>query len=217
MLPLRANYRSRPELLDVVNELFAADFGEDYQPLVAAGRFPDPAKGPAVELLVNDKRSYRDAGGDWRRGEARAAARRVRELCDAGEATPGEIVFLFAAGTDAEVFEEELRTVGLPTYRAAGRGYFAQQQVLDVLAYLRLLHNRYDDEALAAVLASPLVGVSNDALVLLRRAAAAGRSSSASSGSCRRACRRGTSSCSARSVNGTTVSSRSRRRRDSSG
>ena len=171
VLPLRANYRSRPELLDVVNELFAADFGEGYEPLVAAGRFPDPAKGPAVELLVNDKRSYKDTGSDWRRGEARAAARRVRELCDAGEATPGEIVFLFAAGTDAEVFEEELRAVGLPTYRAAGRGYFAQQQVLDVLAYLRLLHNRYDDEALAAVLASPLVGVSNDALVLLRRAA----------------------------------------------
>jgi ATP-dependent exoDNAse (exonuclease V) beta subunit len=35
--------------------------------------------------------------------------------------------------------------------------------------YLRLLHNRYDDEALAAVLASPFVGVSNDALVLVRR------------------------------------------------
>jgi ATP-dependent helicase/nuclease subunit A len=171
VLPLRANYRSRPELLDVVNELFAAGFGEDYEPLVAAGRFPDPAKGPAVELLVNDKQSYKETRSDWRRGEARAAARRVRELCDAGEATPGEIVFLFAAGTDAEVFEEELRAVGLPTYRAAGRGYFAQQQVLDVLSYLRLLHNRYDDEALAAVLASPLVGVSNDALVLLRRAA----------------------------------------------
>ena len=35
--------------------------------------------------------------------------------------------------------------------------------------YLRLLRNRYDDEALAAVLASPMVGVSNDALVLIRR------------------------------------------------
>src|SRR5213076_3242484 len=39
------------------------------------------------------------------------------------------------------------------------------------LAYLRLLHNRYDDESLVTVLASPLVGVSNDALVLLRRTA----------------------------------------------
>ncbi|HEU0303102.1 MAG TPA: UvrD-helicase domain-containing protein, partial [Gaiellaceae bacterium] len=171
VLPLRANYRSRPELLDVVNELFAGDFGEGYEPLVAAGRFPDPAQGPAVELLVNDKASYKDTGGDWRRGEARAVAQRVRELCDEGVAKPGEVVLLFAAGTDAEVFEDELRAAGLPTYRAAGRGYFGQQQVLDVLSYLRLLHNRYDDEAVAAVLASPLVGVSNDALMLLRRAA----------------------------------------------
>jgi ATP-dependent exoDNAse (exonuclease V) beta subunit len=43
--------------------------------------------------------------------------------------------------------------------------------VVDLLAYLRLLHNRYDDEALVTVLASPFVGASNDALVLLRRAA----------------------------------------------
>ena len=80
-------------------------------------------------------------------------------------------MLLFAAGTDAEWYEEELRALGLPTYRATGRGYFGQQQVVDLLAYLRLLHNRYDDEALVTVLASPFVGVSNDALVLLRRAA----------------------------------------------
>jgi ATP-dependent helicase/nuclease subunit A len=43
--------------------------------------------------------------------------------------------------------------------------------VVDLLSYLRLLQNRYDDEALVTVLASPFVGVSNDALVLLRRAA----------------------------------------------
>src|SRR4029077_10537934 len=81
----------------------------------------------------------------------------------------GEVVLLFAAGTDAEMYEEELRAAGLPTYRATGRGYFGQQQVVDLLLYLRLLHNRYDDEALVAVLASPFVGVSNDGLVLMRR------------------------------------------------
>jgi ATP-dependent helicase/nuclease subunit A len=171
VLPLTRNYRSRPELLAVVNELFAADFGEDFQALEAAGRFADPAAGPAVELLVSDKAAFAGSGVHWRRGEARAVARRVRELVDSGEAEPGEIVLLFAAGTDAEVFEEELRALDLPTYRAAGRGYFGQQQVVDLLAYLRLVHNRYDDEALLTVLASPLVGVSNDSLVLLRRAA----------------------------------------------
>ena len=168
-LPLTENYRSRPELLAAVNFLFEPAFGESFQPLAAARDFPDPVFGHPVELLVTDKESYRDSGEHWRRAEARQIARRVRGLVDAGAAAPGEIVLLFAAGTDADAYEEELRAQGLPTYRATGRGYFGQQQVVDLLLYLRLLHNRYDDEAFVAVLASPFVGVSNDALLLIRR------------------------------------------------
>jgi ATP-dependent exoDNAse (exonuclease V) beta subunit len=171
VLALTRNYRSRPELLAAVNHLFSAEFGDEFQPLEAGGRFPGPVFGAPVELLVTDKAAYAGSKTHWRRAEARHIAARVRALVDAGEATPGEIVLLFAAGTDAEWYEEELRAAGLPTYRATGRGYFGQQQVVDLLAYLRLLHNRYDDEALVTVLASPLVGLSNDALVLLRRAA----------------------------------------------
>jgi ATP-dependent helicase/nuclease subunit A len=171
VLALTQNYRSRPEVLDVINHLFAADFGETFQPLDAAGRFSDPAFGAAVELLVTDKASYAETGTHWRQAEARHIAARVRDLVDTGEAAPGEIVLLFAAGTDARLYEEELRGLGLPTFRATGRDYYHQQQVVDLLAYLRLLHNRYDDEALVTVLASPFVGASNDALVLLRRAA----------------------------------------------
>ena len=170
-LSLTLNYRSRPEVLAAVNELFGPDFGGEFQELAAAAEFPDPVFGHPVELLVTDKESYRDSGVHWRRGEARAVARRVRELVDGGAATPGEIVLLFAAGTDAEWYEDELRRAGLPTYRATGKGYFGQQQVVDLLMYLRLLQNRYDDMALASVLASPFVGVSNDALALLRRVA----------------------------------------------
>jgi ATP-dependent helicase/nuclease subunit A len=171
VLPLTRNYRSRPEVLAVVNHLFRTDFGDEFQPLAASGEFPDPVFGHPVELLVTDKSSYADTSLHWRRAEAKAIARRVRDLVDAGDATAGEIVLLFAAGTDADWYEEELRALGIPTYRAAGKNYFGQQQVADLLAYLRLLHNRYDDEALVSVLASPFVGVSNDGLVLLRRAA----------------------------------------------
>ena len=170
VLALTENYRSRPEVLEVINHLFSADFGTSFQPLSAAGRFPDPAFGPAVELLVTDKSTYADTGIHWRKAEAQHVARRLREIVDAGEATPGEIVLLFAAGTDARLYEEELHGLGLPTFRATGRDYYSRQQVVDLLAYLRLLQNRYDDEALVTVLASPFVGVSNDALVLLRRA-----------------------------------------------
>jgi len=171
VLPLTLNYRSRPEVLAAVNELFEEDFGESFQALIPAAGYGDPVFGTPFELLVTDKASYADSGLHWRRAEARHVARRVRELVDAGVATPGEIVLLFAAGTDAEWFEEELRAVDLPTIRTTGRRYFGQQQVVDLLSYLRLLQNRYDDEALLTVLASPFVGVSNDALVLIRSTA----------------------------------------------
>ena len=169
LLNLTRNYRSRPQVLEAVNFLFGDAFGDDYQPLAASAEFADPVFGHPVELLVTDKASFADATEHWREGEARFIARRVRELVDTGECEPGEIVVLFAAGTDAERYEEALRREGLPTYRATGRGYFGQQQVVDLLSYLRLLHNRYDDVALTTVLASPFVGVSNDTLVLLRR------------------------------------------------
>ena len=187
-LPLTENYRSRPEVLAAINYLFADAFGSEFQPLAASGDFPDPVFGHPVELLVTDKASYAGSGEHWRRAEAKHIAARVRELVDAGDTAPGEIVLLFAAGTDAETYEEELRALGLPTYRATGRRYFGQQQVVDLLMYLRLLHNRYDDEALVSVLASPLVGVSNDGLVLVRPrglAGRGGRSTPASSVRCR--------------------------------
>src|SRR6266487_3449126 len=133
VLPLTMNYRSRPEVLAVVNHLFGGDFGDEFQALAASGEFPDPVFGPPVELLVTDKSSY--AGTDrphWRRAEAKAIARRVNELIAAGSAAAGEIVLLFAAGTDAEWYEQELRAVGVRTHRGLGRGYFCQQQVGDL-------------------------------------------------------------------------------------
>ena len=171
VLALTENYRSRPEVLQVINHLFSSDFGDAFQPLSAAGRFEDPAFGAAVELLVTDKSTYKDTGVHWRDGEAKHVAARIKELVDSGEATPGEIVLLFAAGTDAA---STSRRSASSACRRSGRraaDYYHQQQVVDLLAYLRLLHNRYDDEALVTVLASPFIGISNDGLVQLRRSA----------------------------------------------
>ena len=171
-LPLTLNYRSRPEVLGAINELFGTEFGDEFSPLDPAGGYGSPLLGAAFELLVTDKSALTDTGEHWRRSEARQVATRVNELVVSGAATPGEIVLLFAAGTDAEWYEEELERLGLPTYRTAGSNYYGQQQVVDLLSYLRLLQNRYDDEALLTVLASPFVGVSNDALILIRADAA---------------------------------------------
>ena len=98
----------------------------------------------------------------WRRGSpswSPAASCRARWCCSSrpGRTRPS------TSGRSAAITCARCATTG--------RGYYAQQQVADLLGYLRLLRNRYDDMALLTVLASPLVGIGNDGLLAVRQAA----------------------------------------------
>ena len=121
-----------------------------------------PAGAPPVELLVTGTQGWDElaprlglaGGGDqpWRRAEARLIADRLRtELDDGrragrhGRARPRHVVSL-------RLLEEALEEQGLPTYVVGGRGYWSQEQVRDGLAWLRVLANPHDEEALLIVL-----------------------------------------------------------------
>jgi ATP-dependent helicase/nuclease subunit A len=83
----------------------------------------------------------------------------------------GDVVILLRAATDMGLYEQALRLQGLSTLAAGGRGWWARQQIQDLCSYLAALANPRDDEALFGLLASPLVGVSSDALALIALAA----------------------------------------------
>ena len=187
---LTVNFRSRPEILDVVNAAFAPLLGPGFTPLVA-GRgpdelrlfAPDPPEEPRVELLACETSGWdeREAGlglaglaaQPWRRAEARAVAARLRaEVDDSGRAVR-DLVVLVRATSSLRLYEQALEEQGLPTYVVGGRGYWSQEQVRDGIAYLSLLANPHDEAALYATLSSPFCGAGTDALVLL---AEAGRS-----------------------------------------
>ena len=173
-LLLARNFRSRPALLEAVNAVFALRFRSGYTPLEPAredvgeppcsdGHEESPA--PLVELLLTDRRgSQEDRGAPlagrgetprWRRAEARLLAERVAELVSSGDARAGEVVLLLRALGDMEVYERALQERGLATIAAAG-GFWASQQVGDLLCYLRALANPLDELALYGTLASPL-------------------------------------------------------------
>jgi len=166
---LDTNFRSRPEILSVINGVFEAELGDQFRPL-RAGRTDAPAdEGPLVELLVADKGAdwtMEGLGAPWRVAEARALAARVGRLLADGTAAR-DVVVLTRASTDLRVYERALEDRGIPTYLIGGRGYWAHPQVIDMAGYLAALANPRAEEALYTVLASPLVGVSADALVVL--------------------------------------------------
>lgn len=183
-LTLTRNYRARLELLDALNAAFAPVFGAGFTPL-RAGRGSEPADPPGspprLELLVTDcgadwsavelvPPGLPGAAQPWRLAEARLLAQRVRELIDAGHAA-SEVVVLLRATGDLGLYERALEDQGVPTYVIGGRGYWAHRQVQDLIAYLSVLANPREALRLYEVLASPLVGVSSDALVLMGAAA----------------------------------------------
>jgi ATP-dependent helicase/nuclease subunit A len=186
-LALTHNFRSAAPLLAAINAVFSERFGDDFTPLVP-GREQLPAaehEQPVLELLLTDKRGWEQAGAGaealdiggqlpaataWRHAEARLLAQRIADLISAGEAAPGEVAVLVRATGDLPVYERALEERGLATLAAVG-GFWGAQQIGDLIAYLRVLANPLDEQALYSTLASPLVGLSSDALALLALAA----------------------------------------------
>lgn len=174
-LTLRTNFRSRPEILSVINRVFERESGSGFISLVP-GQAEAPTEDPRVELLVADREAEWTSDGPatpWRVAEAEALAQRVGELMAEG-VSASDVVVLTRATTDLRAYERALEEQGIATYLIGGRGYWSHPQVVDLVSYLRVLANPRDEEALYTLLASPLVGVSTDALVIL---AAAGRDS----------------------------------------
>jgi len=119
--------------------------------------------------------------------EARLVAHRIRSLVDAAtpvwDAKAGEyrrmryrdIVILLRATTGrANKLVEELTLADIPAYAQLSTGYFAATEVETMLALLQLLDNPRQDVPLAAVLHSPIVGLSGADMAKVRLAAAGG-------------------------------------------
>ena len=149
VLPLTRNYRSRPEVLAAVNELFGVALRRRVPAARRRGRVPRPGVRPAGRAARHRQGELRDT----RRALARAARRgtsrgacassstraRRRRARSSSSSPPAPT----PSGTRRSCARAGCRRTARPA-----RGYFGQQQVVDLLAYLRLLHNRYDDEAL---------------------------------------------------------------------
>lgn len=182
---ITVNFRSDEAILDAVDLMFSALWGPEFEALHAPGA-AEPAVEVPVELLVTDGHKGRwdelfaDTAAEeapfgdtmcdvtpWRAAEARLLAKRIDELVAQGRFRAGEVVVLLRATTSIAVYERALEERGLATYVLGGRGYWSQQQVADLRAYLAALANPLDELALYSVLASPLAGVSLDALVVL--------------------------------------------------
>jgi ATP-dependent helicase/nuclease subunit A len=105
--------------------------------------------------------------------EARAIAARIRELHEKGEVPYGDIAVLFQAMTASGIYEDALKSAGVPYFIVAGRGFYEQPEIQDMMSYLSHLERPLEDIPLAATLRSPLFHITDDTLFWLSRRAKA--------------------------------------------
>jgi ATP-dependent helicase/nuclease subunit A len=195
-LELPENFRSRAEIISFVNGLGPALLGESFIQMDACAKYGGESLAvPAVTAIYavqelpteEDGPSVYESLGDARAREAKAVAEELVRLLrdgtqvrdpDAGsdaeagvawtELRPKHIALLFRTRTPIPHFERALAERGIPYVTAAGLGFFERAEVLDCIMMLRALSQPLDDMALAAVLRSPFVGVSDGRLWRIR-------------------------------------------------
>jgi ATP-dependent helicase/nuclease subunit A len=185
--PLHLNFRSQPPLIKFFNFLFERLFQRDEETKVA--ELPElgfvdfePSREqrdqehatPLVELLI-DTKSPADEDPKAQKTQAERDAKQVAQRILAltggagGSATEfRHIALLFRAMTDVPAYEAVFRTAGIPFQTVQGKGFYQREEISDLVQLLRFLDNKTDELALAAVLRSPLGGVSDNALLALR-------------------------------------------------
>ena len=87
---------------------------------------------------------------------------------DACAPSYSDIALLFRAMTHVQAYESAFRRANIPYQTILGRGFYEREEITDLIQLLRFLDNKTDEIALAAVLRSPLGGISDNALLALR-------------------------------------------------
>jgi ATP-dependent helicase/nuclease subunit A len=105
--------------------------------------------------------------------EARPSGRAGLDTAPSSGPSPGrfqcrDIAILLRAFTGVWTYEAALRRAGIPYLTVQGKGFYQREEITDLVQLLRFLDNTTDELALAAVLRSPLAGISDNTLLALR-------------------------------------------------
>ncbi len=183
LFSLDYNFRSAQEILSFVNTFFKetnllSAVEENYRPM----KFYRNAYGePRVEFLLSTtgEEGEKTLKEDDVELEAQVIAERIYSLVNgekplmimdgkSGEmrtARYGDFTLLFCSKNYIYKYEKALKDRGIPCFVVSSRGFFEITEVKDILNFLHILANPYNDIALLSFLRGPFCGLSDEQIV----------------------------------------------------
>ena len=189
---LDQNFRSRPQVLDSVNDLFyrimKRDVGgveyDDAAALYAGADFPGEWEADAYKtrILLADSSAQELEKNGVDNAKTLEAVMIAEEICrvkehqqisdGAGGLRPVNysdiVILLRSPGSWGDELVEQLSARGIPSHRMSVSGYFGTSEVQTVLSLCQVIDNPLQDIPMAAVLRSPFFDFSDEELAKLR-------------------------------------------------
>jgi DNA helicase-2/ATP-dependent DNA helicase PcrA len=141
---LDINYRSYRQILEVAHTSIIREgrFCQSVPPKLQACKGESP--GPCVVL----------AHAPGALPEAAFVARTIQSEHDGGSQYK-DMAILMRSMKRSAPYEDALRRLGIPYRAVGGSGFYDRQEIRDILAFIRVAHNPYDNLALVRVMQRP--------------------------------------------------------------
>ena len=189
-IDLHKNFRSRNEVLDFTNDIFykimAADLGnvqyDDDAALYPGASYPKETMRPELLLVDYKDEDLSEIIEDKVQIEALLIANRIRSLMENGMVTDKKtgqlravqyrdiVILSRSVATWGNTVAAVLKDCDIPAHVESNTGYFSSYEIQVILSMLRILDNPLQDIPMAAVLASPIVGMDDEELAQIRSA-----------------------------------------------
>ena len=152
---LETNYRSTAPILEAANRLIEHNSTRLGKKLTS-----HKGAGEDVKLLHSLDESM----------EAKAIAHAIQKLLDAGT-HPDEIAVLYRINALSRSLEEGFTKAGLAFKLIGGMRFYERAEIKDIISYLRVISNPYDDFSLLRIINKPKRGIGKASIEKLQRAA----------------------------------------------
>jgi DNA helicase-2/ATP-dependent DNA helicase PcrA len=145
IIRLEQNYRSTGRILEVANRVIA-------QNVRRKGKTLRTLAGPGERITLVEALDEQDEA-DW------VASEIERRLAEEPERTLRDFVVLYRTNAQSRAHEDALSRRGLPYQIVGGTRFYERREIMDVLAYLRLVSNPRDAGAFERVVNYPRRGI----------------------------------------------------------
>lgn len=155
VIRLEQNYRSTSNILDAANAVIENNQGRKSKKL-----WTDNGRGDRIETFTAD--SERD--------EAHFVCRKIMEGVRSGM-NYGDFAVLYRMNAQSRIPETTMVNYGIPNKVYGGQRFYERKEIKDIMAYLRLIYNPFDDIALKRIINVPKRSIGDASIAELARVA----------------------------------------------